>query len=99
MAVPQQVAPAPAPAPAPIKPGVADVFYGKGAVQFGPGSASMASATDFQGQKRQTARALRLALDGDNRENRPEDAAEMIANLASRQETTVDDLLDIIGRG
>lgn len=85
--------------PMPQKPGVADVFYGKGAVQFGPGAGKMASVTDFQGQKQQTARALRLALDGGTGENRPEDVAEMIANIAGRQETTVEDLLDIIGKG
>lgn len=97
MYVPQQAAPAPAPAP--IKPGVADVFYGKGAVQFGPGAEGMASVTDFQGQKRQTARALRLALEGGDSENRPQDAVEQILNLASRQETTIEDLMDIIGKG
>jgi hypothetical protein len=96
------VMPSQAPAPAPaaqMRPATADVFYGKGAVEFGPGSRSMASATDFQGQKRQTAKALRLALDGGDSENRPEDAVEQILGLANRQETTVDDLMDIIGRG
>ena len=97
MFVPPAQAPA---APAvPFKPTTAEVFYGRGAVSYGPGAESMASVTDFQGQKRQTAKALRLALDGEDGENRPEDVVDHLMNLAGRPETTVEDLIDIIGRG
>ena len=95
MAMPQQAAPA----PMPQKPGVADVFYGKGAVQFGPGAKSMADPTDFQGRMSQAKRSMELALEGEGGEN-AENAYERLMSMAQENPgATVDELMKIIGRG
>lgn len=95
MAMPQ--APAPAPA-APQKPGVADVFYA-GAVKFGPGAASMAAPTDFQGRMAQAKEAMELALEGEGGENKAQDAYERLMAMADENPAaTVDELMKIIGR-
>ncbi len=79
---------------------LADVFYGKGAVQFGPGAPSMADVTDFQGRKAQARRSLELALEGEGGENQQEDAYTRLMALADESPTaTIDELMDLIGRG
>jgi hypothetical protein len=86
--------------PAPIRPGLADVFYGKGAVQFGRGAKSMADITDFQGRKEQARRSMELALEGEGGENGSEDAYTRLMSLAEENPAaTVDELMKIIGRG
>jgi hypothetical protein len=86
--------------PAPIRPGVADVFYGKGAVQFGEKSKSMADVTDFQGRKEQARRSMELALEGEGGENASEDAYTRLMSLAEENPAaTIDELMKIIGRG
>ena len=95
MAMPQQVAPA----PMPQRPGVADVFYGKGAVKFGPGAGRMADPTDFQGRMRQARESMELALEGEGGENKAEDAYEHLMSMAQENPAaTVDELMKIIGR-
>lgn len=84
--------------PAPIRPGLADVFYGKGAVQFGRGAKSMADITDFQGRKEQARRSMELALEGEGGEN-AENAYERLMSMAQENPgATVDELMKIIGR-
>jgi hypothetical protein len=79
---------------------LADVFYGKGAVKFGPGEGMMADPTDFQGRMAQAKEAMELALEGEGGENRAEDAYERLMALADeRPADTVDELMKIIGRG
>ena len=96
MAMPQ--APAPAPA-APMKPGVADVFYA-GAVKFGPGAASMAAPTDFQGRLAQAKEAMELALEGEGGENKAEDAYERLIAMADENPiATADKLLEYVMKG
>ena len=83
-----------------MRPFTADVFYGKGAVQFGPGAASMASAADFQGRKEQARRSMELALEGQGGENGAEDAYTRLMSLAQENPAaTVEELMNIIGRG
>jgi hypothetical protein len=90
----------PAAQPAQIRPGLADVFYGKGAVQFGEKSKSMADVTDFQGRKEQARRSMELALEGEGGENASEDAYTRLMSLAEENPAaTVDELMKIIGRG
>lgn len=82
------------------KPGLANVFYGKGAVEFGPGAESMAAVSDFQGQKAQAGNAMELALEGKGGENAANDAYTRLMALASQDSSaTVDELMRIIGRG
>jgi len=86
--------------PAPIRPGLADVFYGKGAVQFGEKSKSMADVTDFQGRKEQARRSMELALEGEGGENGAQDAYTRLMALSEENPAaTVDELMKIIGRG
>ena len=83
-----------------FKPGLADVFYGKGAVKFGPGAGRMADPTDFQGRMRQARESMELALEGEGGENRAEDAYERLMKMAQENPAaTVDELMRIIGRG
>ena len=82
-----------------FKPGLADVFYGKGAVRFGPGAGRMADPTDFQGRMRQAKESMELALEGEGDENRAEDAYErLMAMAAENPAATVDELMRIIGK-
>ena len=84
----------------PFRPGLADVFYGKGAVKFGPGAKSMADVTDFQGRKAQAKEAMELALEGEGGENGAEDAYTRLMSLAQENPAaTVDELMKIIRRG
>lgn len=87
--------------PAPqLRPGLADVFYGKGAVRFGPGAKSMADVTDFQGRKEQARRSMELALEGEGGENQADDAYTRLMALAQEDPAaTVEELMNIIGRG
>lgn len=86
-----------APAQQPSRPGLADVFYGKGAVRFGPDAPSMADVTDFQGRKAQARRSMELALEGAGGENQAEDAYERLMSLAQESPAaTVDQLMQII---
>jgi hypothetical protein len=79
---------------------VADVFYGKGAVQFGAKSKSMADVTDFQGRKEQARRSMELALEGEGGENGADDAYTRLMALADENPAaTIDELMKIIGRG
>ncbi len=82
-----------------FRPGVADVFYGKGAVKFGPGARSMADVTDFQGRKAQARESLELALEGEGGENQAEDAyTRLMAMAEENPAATIDELMKIIGR-
>lgn len=84
----------------PQRPGLADVFYGKGAVRFGPGAGRMADPTDFQGRMRQAKESMELALAGEGGENGAEDAYERLMAMAEENPAaTVDELMRIIGRG
>ena len=82
------------------RPGLADVFYGKGAVEFGQKARSMADVSDFQGRKEQARQSLELALEGDGGENRAQDAYTRLMALAEENPAaTIDELMKIIGRG
>ncbi len=84
----------------PFRPGLADVFYGKGALEFGPGAAAMADVADFQGRKAQARRSMELALDAAGGENQADDAYERLMSLAKESPAaTVEELMNIIGRG
>lgn len=84
----------------PFRPGLADVFYGKGAVRFGPDAPSMADVTDFQGRKAQARRSMELALEGAGGENQADDAYERLISLAQESpESTVEELMKIIEGG
>jgi hypothetical protein len=84
----------------PFRPGLADVFYGKGALEFGAGAASMADVADFQGRKAQARRSMELALEGAGGENQADDAYERLISLAQESpESTVEELMKIIEGG
>lgn len=79
---------------------LADVFYGRGAVKFGPDAGRMADPTDFQGRMAQAKEAMELALEGEGGENRAEDAYDRLMALADeRPAETVDALMQMIKRG
>lgn len=83
-----------------MSPRLADVFYGKGAVKFGPGAGKMADPTDFQGRMRQAKESMELALEGEGGENKAEDAYERLMSMAQENPAaTVDELMKIIRRG
>lgn len=87
----------PAPQQAPQLAGPAEVFYGRGAVKFGPGAKPMADVTDFQGRKAQAREALELALEGEGGENQAENAYERLMALAEENPAaTVDELMKIV---
>lgn len=87
----------PAPQQAPQPAGPAEVFYGRGAVKFGPGAKPMADVTDFQGRKAQAREALELALEGEGGENQAENAYERLMSLAAENPAaTVDELMKIV---
>ena len=84
----------------PFRPGLADVFYGKGALEFGPGAAAMADVADFQGRKAQARRSMELALDAAGGENQADDAYERLMSLAKESPAaTVQELMNIIEGG
>lgn len=78
---------------------MADVFYGKGAVRFGPGAGRMADPTDFQGRMRQAKESMELALDGEGGENQAEDAYERLMAMADDPAMTANELLEYVMKG
>lgn len=74
-----------------------EMFYGRGAVRFGPESDSMADVTDFQGRLTQAREAMELALEGEGGENQAENAYERLMAMVD-ENPTVDELMKIIGR-
>lgn len=86
----------PAPQQVPQPAGPAEVFYGRGAVKFGPGAKPMADVTDFQGRKAQAREALELALEGEGGENQAENAYERLMALADDPAMNINDLMKIV---